>query len=167
MAVLIDQLASLCSAAGFRLSPNSSSDEFIDALKITLRWTTEHPASIPLRPAQAVRMAFAALTQIRTAVRFLIITNQIRRDFHLGPDELQSRSREQRIAFARQLSIFLYRRITGAPFESIGAHFRRDHATAIHAYRVIEQRAQRDAAFQLFIQELEGRITKGVPLTVA
>ena len=55
--------------------------------------------------------------------------------------------------------MFLCRKITGAPFELIGAHFNRDHSTVTHAYQLIERRMLRDAAFRLFIEKLEGQIT--------
>jgi chromosomal replication initiation ATPase DnaA len=61
--------------------------------------------------------------------------------------------------------MFLCRKITGASFGSIGAHFRRNHSTVIHAFRVIEQRTQRDAAFRLFFRKLEERILGTVQAT--
>ena len=78
------------------------------------------------------RRALADLTRIRTEGRFTTINNQIAREFRLRPGDLQSKSHEQRIAFVRQLAMFLCRKITGAPFTSIGEHFHRDHSTVIH-----------------------------------
>ena len=160
MEVLSNQLSSSFSGPASRLSMNSTSDQLIDTLEIALRRVMEGRAGISLPLVQAVRPALIALTRIRRAGRFLMISDQVCGDFRLGPDELQSRSREQRVAFARQLAMFLCREITGAPFKSIGAHFHRDHSTVIHACRIIEQRARRDAAFRLFIEKLEGRITQ-------
>jgi chromosomal replication initiator protein len=90
--------------------------------------------------------------------RLVIISGLIATDFHLPVADLQSRIREQRIAFVRQLAMFLSRKITGAQFKLIGAHFHRDHSTVIHAYWLIEHRIQRDTAFRLFIRQLEARI---------
>jgi chromosomal replication initiation ATPase DnaA len=59
----------------------------------------------------------------------------------------------------------LCRRITGKPFAVIGTHFNRDYSTVIHACHLIEQRTQRDAAFRLFIEKLEGRITGTIHTT--
>ena len=152
-------------ASGFCPSPTFGSDELIDSLEITLRRVREMPPGISPPLVRVARPVLTALTRIRIAARFASISDHIARDFHLGSDRLQSRSREQRIAFARQLAMFLCRRITGAPFESIGAHFRRDHSTVIHAYRVIERRTERDTAFRLFIGRMEERILGTVQTT--
>jgi chromosomal replication initiation ATPase DnaA len=152
-------------AAGFRPSPTFGSDELIDSLERTLRRVREMPPGISPPLVRVARPVLTALTRIRIAARFAAISDHITRDFHLGSDKLQSRSREQRIAFARQLAMFLCRKITGAPFESIGAHFRRDHSTVIHACRAIEQRIRRDTAFRLFIGRLEERILGTVQAT--
>ena len=160
MAVLTNQLSSSFSGRASRLSVNSTSDELIDTLEIALRRVMEGREGISPPLAQVLRPALIALTRIRRAGRFRMISEQVCGDFRLGPDKLQSRSGEQRVAFARQLAMFLCRRITGAPFESIGAHFHRDHSTVMHACRILEQRARRDAAFRLFIEKLEGRITQ-------
>jgi chromosomal replication initiator protein len=98
--------------------------------------------------------------------RFVIISGLIAADFRLPVGELRSRNRSQRIAFVRHLTMFLCRKITGAPFKLIGAHFYRDHSTVIHAYRLIERRIQRDTAFRLFIKQLEARIIAVVFVTI-
>jgi chromosomal replication initiation ATPase DnaA len=157
MAVLSNQLSCSVSGPASRLS---TSDDLIDKLDLTLRQIMERSEGSLVPLVQAVRRALISLTRIRHASRFLIISDQICRDFRLRPGTLQSTSREQRVAFARELAIFLCRRSTGASFESIGAHFSRDHSTVIHAYRVIEHRARRDAAFRVFVEKLEGRITQ-------
>jgi chromosomal replication initiator protein len=95
------------------------------------------------------------------------VSDQVAREFRLRSNDLQSRSREQRIVFARQLAMHLCRKITGASFESIGENFNRDHSTVIHAYQLIERRIARDAAFRLFIAKLEGRITRTMPTAAA
>ena len=162
MAVPSNQLSSPFPPTVLSSSANPTSDELIDSLAITLRRVIELPAGVSPRLIQAARPALAAVGQMRTAGHFATISDHIARDFRLGSDKLQSRSREQRIAFARQLAMFLCRKITAAPFESIGVHFRRDHCTVIHAYRAIEQRIRRDAAFRQFIDKLEARITESI-----
>jgi chromosomal replication initiator protein len=145
-------------AAGFCTSPTFGSGEPTDSLERTLRRVRELPSGNSPPLVRAARPLLTASTQIRIATQIATISNHVSHEFHSGVDRLQSRSREQRIAFARQLGMFLCRKITRASFESIGAHFRRDHSTVIHAYRAIEQRTQRDAAFRLFIRKLEERI---------
>ena len=51
----------------------------------------------------------------------------------VAPAEIHGRSRLQRIAYARQLAMYLMRQITRAPYPRIGDFFGRGHATVIHA----------------------------------
>jgi chromosomal replication initiator protein len=114
----------------------------------------------------AVADQYLRMLTDQTDARFVIISGLIAADFRLPAGDLQSRNREQRIVFVRQLAMFLSRKITAAPFKLIGAHFHRDHSTVIHAYRLIEQRIQRDTAFRLFIKQLEARIIAVVFMTI-
>jgi chromosomal replication initiation ATPase DnaA len=113
MAVPTDQLSSSFSGLASRLSINSKSDELIDTLEISLRRLIACADDLSLPLVQAVCPALSALTRSRSTDRLALISDQICRDFRLGPDKLRSKSREQRITFARQLAIFLCRRITG------------------------------------------------------
>jgi chromosomal replication initiator protein len=167
--------AKVGSRSAFSLSPITESyappklaaDELIDGLEAALRRVTALPAHVSPPVADLARRSLAALTRGRIAGRLANVSGQVAREFRLRPVDLQSRSREQRIAFARQLAMYLCRKITSAPFESIGEHFNRDHSTVIHAYQLIERRMARDAAFRLFIAELKGQITRTMPTTAA
>jgi len=167
MAEMTDHISFPLSAHTFSSSAVFASNDLIDTLEIALRRVIELSPAVSPPLVKVARAALTALTRIRIAGRFLIISDHIARDFRLRSEALQSRSREQRIAFARQLAMFLCRKITGAPFESIGEHFNRDHSTIIHAYQLIGRRVRRDPAFRLFIEKLEGLITGAVPTTAA
>jgi chromosomal replication initiator protein len=160
MAELPDSHPSPSCARSFCVRPGLAHQELVEALEDAVRCITSAPrgAAEPL-----ARRALAALVRIQNDERLASISAQIARDFRLPRDDLLSRSREQRIAFVRQLAMFLSRKITTAPFEFIGDHFHRDHTTVVHACRLIERRMQRDAAFRIFIEKLEGRITQTIP----
>jgi chromosomal replication initiation ATPase DnaA len=147
-----------------RALPELAADELIDGIEAALRRVTALRAHASPPLADLARRSLAALTRARIAGRLANVSEQFAREFRLNSGDLQSKSREQRIAFARQLAMYLCRKITGAPFESIGEHFNRDHSTVIHACQLIERRMARDAAFRLFIMKLEGRIS-GTVLT--
>jgi chromosomal replication initiator protein len=136
-------------------------DAIIDNLVGALRAAVASPATVAL-----ARRTLADVRRIQGAAHLGAITERITREFRLRPDDLQSKSREQRIAFARQLAMFLCRRLTGASFPAIGEHFGgRHHTMVIHAYQLIGRRIQRDAAFRLFIERLQSQITNAVPTT--
>jgi chromosomal replication initiator protein len=56
--------------------------------------------------------------------------------FGLSPEELLSSARTPRIAWPRQVAMYLARELTGESLPSIGRHFGgRDHTTVLHAWR--------------------------------
>jgi chromosomal replication initiation ATPase DnaA len=147
----------------FPTEPEPAADELIDALKRVLQRAAAGNG-VPQLTGLA-RRALAELKRIQGASGLASINDFVAREFHLRPDDLKSRARDQRTTFCRQMAMHLCRRITGKPFAVIGTHFNRDYSTVIHACHLIEQRTQRDAAFRLFIEKLEGRITQTFPTT--
>src|SRR5437762_1681566 len=78
------------------------------------------------------------------------------RSFRIGRlAELKSKKRTQRVAFCRQVAMYLCRKITSNSFPNIGEHFGRDHSTVIHAFNLIERRVNNDSAFRLAIEKIE------------
>jgi chromosomal replication initiator protein len=61
--------------------------------------------------------------------------------FGLSVDELQSTKRTARVAWARQLAMYLSRELTETPLQTIGAAFGgRNHATVLHACGRVNER---------------------------
>ena len=75
--------------------------------------------------------------------------------FHIRLADLKSKRRTQRVAFCRQVAMYLCRKITSNSFPSIGEHFGRDHSTVIHAFNLIERRVNNDSAFRFSIEKIE------------
>jgi chromosomal replication initiator protein len=102
----------------------------------------------------------------RQALRDLIRTYESKPDieaiqrvvsdcFHIRLADLKSKKRTQRVAFCRQVAMYLCRKITSNSFPSIGEHFGRDHSTVIHAFNSIERRVNNDSAFRFSIEKIE------------
>lgn len=53
--------------------------------------------------------------------------------------DMKSHCREQNMVFARSLCIYFLRELFGDTFSACGKYFGRDHATALHAIRNIQQ----------------------------
>jgi chromosomal replication initiator protein len=69
--------------------------------------------------------------------------------FGLSSQELLSRARATRVAWPRQLAMYLAREMTEESLPAIGRHFGgRDHTTVLHACRRTEQRLAADIASQ-------------------
>ncbi len=70
--------------------------------------------------------------------------------------DLKSPKRTRSLAFARQVAMYLSRKLVGASLPNIGEKFgNRDHSTVFHAVRVIERRREEDPGFHATLANLE------------
>jgi chromosomal replication initiator protein len=75
--------------------------------------------------------------------------------FGLSPQELLSTTRTPRIAWPRQVAMYLARELTGESLPSIGRHFGgRDHTTVLHAWRRTSARIDADADARAAVEKL-------------
>jgi chromosomal replication initiator protein len=75
--------------------------------------------------------------------------------FELSSDELLSSARTARIAWPRQLAMYLARELTGESLPAIGRHFGgRDHTTVMHACRRTSARLADDAEARATVDKL-------------
>ncbi len=75
--------------------------------------------------------------------------------FGLSTDELLSAKRTARVAWPRQLAMYLARELTGESLPAIGRHFGgRDHTTVMHACRRAATRLTDDAAARDAVDKL-------------
>jgi chromosomal replication initiator protein len=82
--------------------------------------------------------------------------------FELSEDELLSSSRTSRIAWPRQLAMYLSRELTGASLPTIGREFGgRDHTTVMHACRRASSRLDSDADSREAVEKLRSLLDSG------
>jgi chromosomal replication initiator protein len=75
--------------------------------------------------------------------------------FGISPDELVSPTRTSRVAWPRQLAMFLSRELTDASLPAIGRQFGgRDHTTVLHACRRASARIASDDACRETVEKL-------------
>ena len=104
-----------------------------------------------------------ALRQVEIAPEKLDIERIQRRVsefFHIELADLTSKKRTQRIAFCRQVAMYLCRKMTDSSFPAIGEHFGRDHSTVIHAFNLIDRRIAHDSAFRFSIEKIERELKR-------
>jgi chromosomal replication initiator protein len=82
--------------------------------------------------------------------------------FGLPRDDLLSASRAARLAWPRQLAMYLAREHTGETLPAIGARFARNHTTVLHAYRRAAQRIAADPEAFDFVRRLTERLDTAV-----
>ncbi len=81
--------------------------------------------------------------------------------FAVSRDELLSAGRSSRLAWARQVAMYLARRHTGATLPAIGERFGgRNHTTVMYACRKAGERLAADPAAQALVHDLERRLTE-------
>lgn len=77
-------------------------------------------------------------------------------DIRLG--DMTSKQRPHAIAFPRQVAMYLCRTLTHQSLPSIGNSFGRNHATVIHACRLIGERLKADPSFRQTVSVLKQRL---------
>lgn len=78
--------------------------------------------------------------------------------FKVGVHELQSKSRKKELAFPRQVSMFLARKLTDEALAGIGKAFNRDHSTVVHSIRVITEAMARNGSVRGQVDHLTDRL---------
>ncbi len=79
--------------------------------------------------------------------------------FRLDPRQLRSARRQRRLLIARQVSMYLARRLTQLSLKEIGACFGgRDHTTVLHACRKVEEVMKSDAKLSGAVHELQAEL---------
>lgn len=80
--------------------------------------------------------------------------------FRVGISDLQSKSRRKEVAFPRQISMYLARKLTDEALSGIGKAFNRDHSTVVHSIRVITDAMARNGSVRGQVELLTQRLRK-------
>jgi chromosomal replication initiator protein len=75
--------------------------------------------------------------------------------------DIVSSSRKQSIVRPRQIAIYLSRRYTDSPLQTIGRSFNRYHATALHSISAVERGLKENGPMQKQVEFLCGRLESG------
>jgi chromosomal replication initiator protein len=80
--------------------------------------------------------------------------------FGISPDELVSPARTARVAWPRQVAMYLARELTQESLPAIGRQFGgRDHTTVLHAWRRTEKRMSTNSSSRTAVEELRARLS--------
>lgn len=84
-------------------------------------------------------------------------------EYGLSDVEITSECRQRRITWARQIAMYLCRKLTPRSFPQIARHFGiKDHSTAVHAHQKIGNTRKRDPDVDKELAELECRLTSQI-----
>ena len=79
--------------------------------------------------------------------------------YNVPKEEILSTKRNKNIAFARHVSIYLIREITGMSLPSIGTVFGRDHTTIMSSIEAVNKKLSSDPMFAVELKELKKQLT--------
>jgi len=81
--------------------------------------------------------------------------------YNVTAKELESQSRKHAIVRPRQVAIYLARRYTDQPLQTIGRSFNRYHATALHAIGAVERGIRQGGPIQRHVAYLTRKLESG------
>ena len=81
--------------------------------------------------------------------------------FNLSVDSVMSKQRKHELVQARQIAMYLSKQHTKQSLSNIGLNIgKRDHATVLHACKVVADQIEIDKSFRLTVKEIEERLKK-------
>jgi len=88
-------------------------------------------------------------------IKISTIQKVVAQHYGVPADSMRSKIRTARLAFPRQVAIYLSRELTGCSLTQIGQRFGgRDHTTVIHACHKIGDQMERDVALKATVNQL-------------
>ncbi|MDE6135461.1 MAG: chromosomal replication initiator protein DnaA, partial [Muribaculaceae bacterium] len=94
----------------------------------------------------------------RRQINFEMITEAVAAHYRLSPDLIFTKSRKREISDARQVVMFLAKKIAKMPLTAIGHKLDRTHATVIHACNSIEDRLSTEKKLASDLETIEAAI---------
>ncbi len=112
---------------------------------------------IDLDLAKAVIKSF--VKQINKEITIEFIQELVANHFDVDVDRLAGKTRKRQVVIARQLSMYLAKKLTNKSLKSIGEIFGgRDHSTVIYSCRTVQDLMETDALYKDTVAELEKKI---------
>lgn len=91
------------------------------------------------------------------------ITKIVCQEFKVDENKVREKNRKKEVVLARQIAMYLSKKLTKASLKTIGLHFGgRDHSTVIHAYTNIEKLTSEDISLNEVIGSLRNKLELGV-----
>ncbi|MBI5547046.1 MAG: chromosomal replication initiator protein DnaA, partial [Deltaproteobacteria bacterium] len=88
------------------------------------------------------------------------IQKEVAKFYKLSADDLRGPRRQKQFVRARQVAMFLARKLTSASFPEIGDRFNRDHSTVMSSCEKVETDIRSDGQLKKEVDELSGRLSR-------
>ena len=90
-----------------------------------------------------------------------VIRKLVCKHFNIAIKDIISSSRKQNFVRPRQIAIYLSRRYTDSPLQTIGKSFNRYHATALHSIGIVERGLKEKGTLQRQVEILSKKLESG------
>ncbi len=98
----------------------------------------------------------------RKQINFELILEHVCSYYNVDPDCLFTKSRKREISDARQMIMYLAKKLTKMPFTAIGTRIDRNYATVIYACKNIEERLNLEKQLRDDVNAIEAALSSGV-----
>ena len=104
------------------------------------------------------------LKEKRENITIESIVKFVSKELNVKPSEIKSKNRSKNIVYARRVSIYLARSLTQNTMPQLAQYFgMKDHTTISHTMKKINELIKSDENFKVKIDELNNKISAGVP----
>jgi chromosomal replication initiator protein len=98
-------------------------------------------------------------TDKKVNISIEFITKKVCEHLNIAEDKIRDKNRKKEIALARQIAMYLSKKLTNSSLKTIGLHFGgRDHSTVIHAYNLIEGALREDPKLNEIVETIQNQI---------
>ncbi len=101
------------------------------------------------------------IVSLRKSITIDSIKKVVCKHYGISLTEVMSKSRKLCFSRPRQIAIYLARRYTDTPLQTIGRHFNRYHATVLHAVNRVEQEIKVNGEVKQQVNYLSERLESG------
>jgi len=127
--------------------------ELEGALVKLIAYSSVTAAPVTLQMAQQVLKHLTFGQERRVTIESIVKT--VADKFSLLPSQLKQKTNERKIAYPRQIAMYLAKELTSASLPEIGRAFNgKHHTTVLHSVQKIDQLRQRDPDLNSFIHSL-------------
>lgn len=114
-----------------------------------------------------LNLARKTVSEISTARKVTIsietITKVVCAYMEVEENKLREKNRKKEVVIARQIAMYLSKKLTNSSLKTIGLHFGgRDHSTVIHAYNTIDHLVGNDLQIKEIVASLRNKIELGI-----
>lgn len=114
--------------------------------------------NVPISIQLAQKVVANSVKIQQRKLNFEMIAQQVSAFYSIDPDAIFSKSRKREVSDARQMAIYLAKKLVNMPLTTIGNHVSRSHATVIYAISSIEQRLAVDHRLQADITKIKAAL---------